>query len=119
MADPLIAVVGVCAAGKTTLAGALRARGLDVRQVLQEHSYVPSMWQRITKPDLLVYLDASLDTVRNRKNDPEWPEWLYGEQVKRLRHARACCDLYLQTDSLTPAQVLERTLGFLERGNLF
>ena len=47
---PLIAIVGVCASGKSTLAKALRERGYNARQVLQEHSYVPYMWQRITRP---------------------------------------------------------------------
>ena len=59
---PLIAVVGVCAAGKSTLVQALRAEGFNARQVLQEHSYVPNMWQRITNPDLLIYLDCTIET---------------------------------------------------------
>ena len=55
--DPLVAIVGPCAAGKSTLGRALKARGLRVREVAQEHSYVPAMWQRITNPDYLEHGD--------------------------------------------------------------
>jgi len=113
MADPLIAVVGVCASGKTTLVKALRAQNFRARQVSQEHSYVPDMWRRLTMPDLLIYLDASLETIRLRRKDDQWPKWIRDLQVGRLRHARSHCDLYLLTDSLTPVQVLQLTLGFL------
>ena len=103
---PLIAIVGVCAAGKTTLAAALRSQGYNARGILQEHSYVPTMWQRITKPDLLIYLDASLETVRRRRNDPGFPLDLYEAECVRLQHARVHCHLYIHTDELTPAEVL-------------
>jgi hypothetical protein len=110
---PLIAIVGPCAAGKRTLAHGLRARGYNARRVLQEHSYVPDMWRRITRPDLLIYLDASLETIRRRRAQPDWPEWMLELEVGRLSHARACCDLYLKTDELTIPQVLERVLDWL------
>ncbi len=113
MSGPLIAVVGVCAAGKTTLVRALCARGWDVRQVLQEHSYVPYMWQRITHPDVLIYLDASLDTLRARRHDPDFPDGLRQQQLARLKHACAHCDLYVDTDPLMPEEVLVRVLGWL------
>jgi hypothetical protein len=64
---PLIAVVGPCASGKSLLVQALRARGYNTREVAQEHSYVPTMWQRITQPDLLVYLDVSWAVARQRR----------------------------------------------------
>jgi hypothetical protein len=112
---PLIAVVGVCAAGKTTLAKGLRERGYNARQVLQEHSYVPHMWQRITQPDLLIYLDASLETVRQRRADPEFPIWLIEQERLRLAHARAHCDLYVATDDLAPASVLAHVVERLRQ----
>jgi thymidylate kinase len=105
-AAPLIAVVGVCASGKSTLAEALRGRGHNARQVLQEHSYVPHMWQRITRPDILIYLDCSPATTRARRNSSQYPDWITREERHRLRHARMHCDIYLNTDALTPAQVL-------------
>lgn len=109
----LVAVVGVCASGKTTLVNALCAAGYHARQVVQEHSGVPTLWQRTARPDVLIYLDASLETIRRRLSDPEWPAWLRERQVERLRHARANCDLYIDTDSLTPDEVVKRALDFL------
>jgi len=44
---PLIAVVGPCASGKTRLVQALRERGYNAREVAQNYSHVPTMWQRI------------------------------------------------------------------------
>ena len=58
---PLIGVVGPCSAGKSVLARRLRARGFHVKEIRQEHSCVPDMWQRITNPALLVYLDVIID----------------------------------------------------------
>jgi deoxyadenosine/deoxycytidine kinase len=112
---PLIAVVGVCASGKSTLAGRLRDLGFNARQVLQEHSYVPYMWQRITNPDLLIYLDCSLDVTRARRRDREFESWILEEERRRLEHAREHCDLYIDTDHLTPDEILARTVAFLQQ----
>lgn len=112
---PLIAIVGVCAAGKSTLAAGLRSRGYNARGILQEHSYVPAMWQRITRPDILIYLDASLANVRRRRNDPGFPDDLYEQELLRLSHARAHCHLYINTDDLTTAEVLIAAVGGLSR----
>ncbi len=111
--DPCVAVVGVCAAGKTTLVMGLRARGWNARQVAQEHSYVPHMWQRITRPDVLVYLDAQLETIRRRRHDPDFPAAILEEERHRLRHARQHCDIYLATDDLSPAEVLAHVVARL------
>lgn len=112
---PLIAVVGVCAAGKSTLVNGLRALGLNAREVLQEHSYVPNMWQRITKPDLLIFLDCSIETTRTRRSDRHFETWLLDEERHRLRHAREHCDLYIATDDLTPDEILARSLALVNR----
>jgi thymidylate kinase len=113
MSGLLIAVVGVCASGKSTLVRGLQARGWNARHVVQEHSYVPDMWQRVTQPDLLIYLDANLEVIRQRRRDPEMPDWFIEAERHRLRHALEHCDLYVKTDTLTPDQVLERALDFL------
>jgi len=113
MDGPLIAVVGVCAAGKSTLVAGLSAQGWNARQVVQEHSYVPAMWQRITDPDILIFLDASLNTVRRRRGDPEFPARILEEQKARLAHARRYCHLYVDTDPLAAEQVLEVVLAWL------
>lgn len=108
-----MAVVGPSAAGKSTLVAALRERGYDARHVAQEHSYVPDMWQRIAKPDVLIYLDVGYEVACQRRRMLLWglPQW--EEERRRLSHARAHCDLYISTDDLTPEEVLEQALGFL------
>ena len=58
MDSPKIGVVGPCAAGKTTLIAGLRNHGYTAKHIAQEHSYVPAMWQLLTNPDILIYLDA-------------------------------------------------------------
>ena len=109
---PLVAVVGPCGAGKSLLVKALRELGYNAREVLQEHSYVPTMWQRITQPDLLVYLDVS-DGVARQRRPTDAPAGWWDELARRLRHAREHADFYLRTDDLTPEDVLEGVLAFL------
>jgi hypothetical protein len=110
---PLIAVVGVCAAGKTTLVEGLRALGYNARQVGQEHSYVPYMWQRITRPDVLIYLHASYEVVARRR-EVDYDAAYWQEQERRLAHAAAHAHLVIDTDALTPEEVLARAVAFLE-----
>jgi len=107
-------VVGPCGAGKTALVVALRQRGVRAREVAQEHSYVPRMWQRITQPDLLVYLDVSREVAQQRL-ERSLPAGWWAEVQDRLAHARAHADLIVDTDSLTRQEVLERVLEFLGR----
>ncbi len=109
-----IAVVGPCAAGKSTLVAGLRARGFQARQIAQEHSFVPEMWQVLAKPDVLVFLDASFQTCERRKH-LNWRPKDHAEQMRRLAHARAHCDIYVETEGLTPEQVLQQVLTALQR----
>lgn len=117
MAEDLIAVVGPCAAGKTTLIEGLKKRGHNARHIAQEHSFAPSMWQRITKPAILIYLDVSYEnSLKRRKMD--WTESDYLEELRRLSHARQHADLYIDTNPLAAEQVLSQVLTFLdERGH--
>jgi deoxyadenosine/deoxycytidine kinase len=108
-----IGLVGPCAAGKTTLAAQLRLRGFTARHIAQEHSYVAYMWQRITNPDILIYLSVSYENTLKRRQ-MNWTVAEYEEQLYRLRHALVHADLILDTDPLTPDEVLEKTLSFLE-----
>lgn len=103
----------MCASGKSTLVTGLRQLGFNARQVLQEHSYVPYMWRRITNPDLLIYLDCSVETTRARRRDRGFEVWLLEEERRRLTHAREHCDLYIVTDELDPKQILARAVEFL------
>ncbi len=108
-----VLVVGPCGAGKTTLAGSLLALGFQIRQIAQEHSFVADLWHRGTPPDALIFLDASFETCTLRKHF-KWLERDYLEQQRRLAHARAHCDFYLATDSLTPLEVRDRVAAFLK-----
>ncbi len=118
MTQTRIGIVGVCASGKSTLARALLARGYDARQISQEHSYVPDLWRRFSKADVLIYLDISLATIRQRRGNPNWPAEARADEVERLRHARAHCQLYICSDDLTAEDVLARVLDFLAECNV-
>ena len=109
-----VAVVGACASGKSMLVSALRQAGYEARHVAQEHSYVPAMWQRLTRPDLLVYLDVDFETIMDRRPHFDFRPRDLAEQNRRLAHAREHCDLFLDTSALTLAEVRARTLTFLE-----
>ena len=110
-----IKVVGPCASGKSVLVARLRALGRDAHSAAQDHSYVPDMWQRLNPPDLLIYLDVTLDEAwRRGRSGIGWDQAYLDEEHHRLRHARTHCDLYLPTDGLTGEQVLQEVLDFLE-----
>lgn len=111
---PHIAIVGVCASGKTVLAKALQELGHDARALAQEHSYAPRMWRAYGRPALLIYLDAEAGAINARLNRRDWTAALVDEQRRRLADARKQCDLYLHTDGLSEAEVLERVLAFLQ-----
>ena len=107
-----IGIVGPCAAGKTTLQNNLIRLGYDAHAIAQEHSGVQSMWQRITNPDVLIFLDASRATICARLN-VNWEQSYIDEQQRRLTHAREHADFFLITDPLTREQVAERAIDFL------
>ena len=111
-ADPSVVVVGVCGAGKSTLVAGLRAVGCPARVCVQEHSYVPTLWRRRGRPRALIYLHASLEAVCRRRQ-VRWDESALTGQRARLAGARAACDLYIDTDGLSAAQVLERAVAYL------
>src|SRR3990172_13051725 len=103
----LIGVVGPCGSGKSTLIMGLKKYGYICRHIAQEHSYVQAMWQIITKPDILIYLNASfpVSTARLKLN---WQKKDHDEQLRRLHHARGHANLLINTDDLTPEQVLQK-----------
>jgi shikimate kinase len=107
-----VVLVGICGSGKSTLARGLRDLGYEVRECRQEHSGVPHMWQVISRPDVLVYLDASEEVIVGRGRRQYVPG-LVEDQRRRLSHARTHCDLYVQSDHLTEAQVLALVAEFL------
>ena len=107
-----IGIVGPCAAGKTTLINSLRKHGYNVKHIAQEHSYVPAMWQVLTNHDVLIYLDVAYEITLVRRK-LSWTPQEYAEEQRRLSHARQHADLYVNTDSITPGQVLDKVLTFL------
>lgn len=109
-----IGIVGPCAAGKSTLVTGLNGAGITTSHIAQEHSYVPAMWQRISQPDLLIYLDVSYEVSIQRRSCNMTPAE-FDDQLKRLAHAMEHADLYIHTDSLKPGQVLDRVLVFLSQ----
>ena len=111
--SPCIAVVGPCGAGKTTLVERLRAEGYNIRSVAQEHSYVPDMWRRVSPTDILIYLDATLETIARRR-EVRWEQKHLDALNRRLRHARTHADFYLATDDLSPEEVARRVKAFLQ-----
>lgn len=109
---PLIGIVGACASGKTTLAASLRQLGYRARPIAQEHSYVADMWQRITRPDLLICLEVGYAQSLERRR-LNWTLAEYEEQLHRLRHARQHADLTVDTNPLNALQVLAHVIRLL------
>ena len=110
--SPIVGIVGPCCSGKSVLARALRERGYLARDIAQEHSFAPRMWQVIGQAEVLIFLDVSYSIAQQRR----WMNWQpadLAEEQRRLRYAREHCDLYLNTDDLTQEQVLEHVLALL------
>jgi guanylate kinase len=112
----LVGVVGPCGAGKSTLITGLERHGYACRHIAQEHSYVQAMWQRVAKPDILIFLDASFP-VSTARRKLDWQKTDHEEQYRRLAHARQHADLVVDTDALIPEQVLQKVLDFLKENN--
>ena len=108
----LIGIVGPCASGKSTLITGFNLENIRFRHIAQEHSYVPAMWQRLTNPDILIFLDASYE-VTCRRRRLNWTVDEYLEQHRRLAHARVHADCYILTDDLSPQEVRDHVLDFL------
>jgi len=108
----LIGVVGPCGSGKSTLIAGLERYGYACRHIAQEHSYVQAMWQIISKPDILIFLQASFP-ISTARRKLDWREKDYEEQSRRLSHAREHAHIIIDTDDLTPEQILQIVLDFL------
>lgn len=112
----LIGVVGPCGSGKSTLIAGLEKHGYRCRHIAQEHSYVKHMWQVLTNPDVLVFLQCSFENATSRRK-LNWTPADYQEQQRRLSHAHEHADLIIETDALDPEGVLAQALNFLRGKN--
>lgn len=110
---PVIKVVGVSAAGKSTLVRSLREHGYDARAVSQEHSHMGDLWKLNDLPRVLIYLDNDLTGQRRRRPDVTWEEAALLEERARLAEACAAADLRINTATLRADEVLALTLAFL------
>ena len=72
------------------------------------------MWQRISNPDILIFLDVSFGVSQQRKR-LNWDEPDFTEQQNRLIHARQNAHLVIDTDLLTPFEVRDIVLDFLQK----
>ncbi len=112
-----IGLVGPCTSGKSSIRTLLEGQGFRVRHIAQEHSHVPAMWREIANPDVLVFLDVSYPVTLQRR-DWNWTVGEYEEQQRRLAHAREHADLVIQTDGLSPEQIAELTVTFIQGGEV-
>lgn len=110
----LIGIVGPCGSGKSTLVAGLEKYGYHCRHIAQEHSYVKYMWQHITNPDILIFLECSFENSTERRK-LNWIPADHTEQLRRLSHAREHANLIINTDSLNVDDVLARALDFLRK----
>ena len=109
---PRIAVIGHCAAGKSTLVNGLRDAGIDAHASAQEHSVVPHLWKHL-HPDLLIFLDVDLETVQQRRGG-SWPATIFSLQERRLTPSRSLADLEIQTSQTDVEETLTKALELAE-----
>ncbi|NMP22514.1 hypothetical protein [Sulfobacillus harzensis] len=107
-----VVLVGVCAAGKTTVSHILEERGIVAKAVAQEHSQVPELYRRTGST--VVMLCASWRTVHQRRA-LSWDPAFYRTEWDRLRDARHHAGLIVHTDSLNPEQVADVIEDWLHR----
>ncbi|MHB9034641.1 MAG: hypothetical protein ACYC6L_16535 [Anaerolineae bacterium] len=99
-----ITIVGVCGTGKSTLAANLTKHGYDAHECLQEHSFIQDMWRRISRPQILIVLQAEYKTVLARQYTDITHE-IYADEYRKLANARANARILVNTDKLNAAQV--------------
>ncbi len=109
----IIGLVGPCKSGKTTLKNGLIKRGYLGKQIAQEHSFSPTMWKKLTNPDVLIFLQVSFETS-NLRGKLNWIEKDYIEQQNRISHARNNADLIIETDEKSIDEVLETAINYIE-----
>jgi hypothetical protein len=74
---------------------------------------VQQLWLKYCRADVLVYLDAGLETIAQRQGRSDWTQARLDEQHRRLADARQHCDFYLYTDGLSREEVADQVERFL------
>lgn len=108
--NPLV-LVGVCAAGKSTVSRILLGRGVIAKPVAQEHSAVQDLYRRTGS--WVVLLTATWQTVHRRRR-LAWDPSFYDTEWRRLGEARRHARLIVHTDWLDPdgvADIIETWLA--------
>lgn len=108
-----VAIVGVSAAGKSTLAESLRERGYDAHCLPQEHSSVRDLARELGYGHVVVLL-ASIEAVRRRRRVGYGTERVEIERG-RLKSAMARAVVCVDTDRLTPQEVADRVEAALRQ----
>lgn len=108
-----IMVVGTHGSGKTTLVNGLENMGYAAYSFAQEHSASPRVWRR-RHPDVLIALYCSYATLVQRRG-VQWPKSIWRRQLIALGDAWAHADIRVQTDSLTPAELINRVAARLHQ----
>lgn len=97
-------LVGVCAAGKSTVSQLLwNDCGIPAKPVAQEHSRISRLYRHKGERPV-VLLGASWKTVHRRRKISYGFEF-YREEWKRILDARHEASLIVSTDTLSPAEV--------------
>jgi hypothetical protein len=76
------------------------------------------LWIKYCRADVLVYLDAGLETIGQRQGRSDWTQERLEEQRRRLANARQHCDFYLYTDDLSRTQVAGKVERFLAQAGI-
>ena len=84
----------------------LEAMGYSAFSFAQEHSASPRVWRR-RNPDVLIALYCSYDTLVQRRGI-QWPKRVWLRQLYSLGDAWAHADIRMQTDMLTPDELIAR-----------
>lgn len=111
-----VTVVGPCASGKSTIVRALRMHGYDARVTAQEHSAIGDLWRR-SNPDVLIALQADLESIRQRRRNPRWSGAILSAQQARLQDALQHADLVTDTSARSVNDVVNDVLMFLSSQN--
>ncbi len=106
-----VVIVGVCAAGKSTLASNLARAGIEAKPVAQEHSGVPELFRRTG--ETVIVLVANWESVHKRRR-LAWEPKFYQDEWDRLTMARQKARLIVHTDWLTAQEVANRVVYWFD-----